>query len=159
VRERVRSEKIRIDGRDLTTVRPLSIETGTLPMTHGSALFTRGETAALCVVTLGSSRDEQRIETLVGEDTKRFMLHYNFPPYCVGEVRILRGPSRRDIGPRRTGRALHRPRAAEPTTSLHPAEAPRSWTQRVLHGDHCGASLALGRGRAHHRARGSSPWA
>jgi polyribonucleotide nucleotidyltransferase len=98
VRERVRSEKIRIDGRDLTTVRPLSIETGTLPMTHGSALFTRGETAALCVVTLGSSRDEQRIETLVGEDTKRFMLHYNFPPYCVGEVRILRGPSRRDIG-------------------------------------------------------------
>ncbi len=98
VRERVRAEKIRIDGRDLTTVRPLSIEAGTLPMTHGSALFTRGETAALAVVTLGSSRDEQRIETLVGEDTKRFMLHYNFPPYCVGEVRILRGPSRRDIG-------------------------------------------------------------
>jgi polyribonucleotide nucleotidyltransferase len=98
VRERVRSEKIRIDGRDLTSVRPLSIEAGTLPMTHGSALFTRGETAALAVVTLGSSRDEQRIETLVGEDTKRFMLHYNFPPYCVGEVRILRGPSRRDIG-------------------------------------------------------------
>jgi len=98
VRERVRSEKIRIDGRDTTTVRPLSIEAGTLPMTHGSALFTRGETTALAVVTLGSSRDEQRIETLVGEDTKRFMLHYNFPPYCVGEVRILRGPSRRDIG-------------------------------------------------------------
>ncbi|MDQ7833884.1 MAG: polyribonucleotide nucleotidyltransferase [Humidesulfovibrio sp.] len=98
VRERVRAEKIRIDGRDTTTVRPLSIEAGTLPMTHGSALFTRGETTALAVVTLGSSRDEQRIETLVGEDTKRFMLHYNFPPYCVGEVRILRGPSRRDIG-------------------------------------------------------------
>ena len=98
VRERVRAEKIRIDGRDLTTVRPLSIEAGVLPMTHGSALFTRGETAALAVATLGSSRDEQRIETLIGEDTKRFMLHYNFPPYCVGEVRILRGPSRRDIG-------------------------------------------------------------
>lgn len=98
VRERVRSEKIRLDGRDLTTVRPLSIDASVLPMTHGSALFTRGETAALCVATLGSSRDEQRIETLVGEDTKRFMLHYNFPPYCVGEVRILRGPSRRDIG-------------------------------------------------------------
>lgn len=98
VRERVRSEKIRIDGRDLTTVRPLSIEVGVLPMTHGTALFRRGETSALAVATLGSSRDEQRIETLIGEDTKRFMLHYNFPPYCVGEVRILRGPSRRDIG-------------------------------------------------------------
>ncbi len=98
VRERVRSEGIRLDGRNTTTVRPLSIDAGVLPMTHGSALFTRGETAALCVATLGSSRDEQRIETLVGEDTKRFMLHYNFPPYCVGEVRILRGPSRRDIG-------------------------------------------------------------
>ncbi|MDR3641484.1 MAG: polyribonucleotide nucleotidyltransferase [Humidesulfovibrio sp.] len=98
VRERVRTEGIRLDGRNTTTVRPLSISAGVLPMTHGSALFTRGETAALCVATLGSSRDEQRIETLEGEDTKRFMLHYNFPPYCVGEVRILRGPSRRDIG-------------------------------------------------------------
>ncbi|OIN98552.1 MAG: polyribonucleotide nucleotidyltransferase [Desulfovibrionaceae bacterium CG1_02_65_16] len=98
VRDRVRLEGIRLDGRNTTTVRPLSIMTGVLPMTHGSALFRRGETAALCVATLGSSRDEQRIETLIGEDTKRFMLHYNFPPYCVGEVRILRGPSRRDIG-------------------------------------------------------------
>ncbi|MBA4358713.1 MAG: polyribonucleotide nucleotidyltransferase, partial [Desulfovibrio sp.] len=98
VRERVRADKIRIDGRDLTSVRPLSIEVGVLPMAHGSCLFRRGETAALAVATLGSSRDEQRIETLIGEDTKRFMLHYNFPPSCVGEVRILRGPSRRDIG-------------------------------------------------------------
>jgi len=98
VRARVRTEGVRLDGRNTTTVRPLSIDVGVLPMTHGSALFRRGETAALAIATLGSSRDEQRIETLTGEDTKRFMLHYNFPPYCVGEVRVLRGPSRRDIG-------------------------------------------------------------
>ena len=122
VRERVRAHKIRIDGRDLTTVRPLSIEAGTLPMTHGSALFRRGETAALAVVTLGSSRDEQRIETLVGEDTKRFMLHYNFPPYCVGEVRILRGPQPPRHRPRRAGRAFPPARAAEPRRlPVHPA--------------------------------------
>ncbi|MFW5837605.1 MAG: polyribonucleotide nucleotidyltransferase [Desulfovibrionaceae bacterium] len=98
IREKVRETKTRLDGRDLTTVRPLSIEVGLLPQTHGSALFRRGETSALSVATLGSTRDEQRIETLTGETTKRFMLHYNFPPYCVGEARMLRGPSRREIG-------------------------------------------------------------
>ena len=98
VRKRIVTEKTRIDGRDLTTVRPLKIETGLLPRTHGSALFARGETKALCIATLGSTRDEQRVETLTGEENKRFMLHYNFPPYCVGEVRPLRGPSRREIG-------------------------------------------------------------
>lgn len=98
VRQRIVQEGRRIDGRDLTTVRPLSIEVGLLPMTHGSSLFRRGETAALAIATLGSSRDEQRIETLTGESTKRFMLHYNFPPYSVGEARMLRGPSRREIG-------------------------------------------------------------
>lgn len=98
VRKRIVSEKTRIDGRDLTTVRPIKIETGLLPRTHGSALFARGETKALCIATLGSTRDEQRVETLTGETTKSFMLHYNFPPYCVGEVRPLRGPSRREIG-------------------------------------------------------------
>ncbi|KAB1442427.1 polyribonucleotide nucleotidyltransferase [Pseudodesulfovibrio senegalensis] len=98
VRARIKEEGLRIDGRDTTTVRPLSVETGLLPMTHGSALFRRGETSALAVATLGSSRDEQRFETLIGDDTKRFMLHYNFPPYCVGEARMLRGPSRREIG-------------------------------------------------------------
>ncbi|MEF2145056.1 MAG: polyribonucleotide nucleotidyltransferase [Desulfovibrionaceae bacterium] len=98
VRKRIVDEGTRIDGRDLTTVRPLSIEVGLLPMTHGSALFRRGETSAVCVATLGSTRDEQRIETLTGEMTKKFMLHYNFPPYCVGEARMLRGPSRREIG-------------------------------------------------------------
>ncbi|WP_147821906.1 polyribonucleotide nucleotidyltransferase [Salidesulfovibrio onnuriiensis] len=98
VRNRIVTEGTRIDGRDTTTVRPLSVEVGVLPMTHGSALFRRGETSALAVATLGSTRDEQRFETLIGEDTKRFMLHYNFPPYCVGEARMLRAPSRREVG-------------------------------------------------------------
>ncbi|WP_421900935.1 polyribonucleotide nucleotidyltransferase [Maridesulfovibrio sp.] len=98
VRKRIVDKGVRIDGRDLTTVRNLSMEVGSLPMTHGSALFRRGETSALAVCTLGSTRDEQRFETLIGEDTKRFMLHYNFPPYCVGEARFLRAPSRREIG-------------------------------------------------------------
>ncbi|WP_031481988.1 polyribonucleotide nucleotidyltransferase [Maridesulfovibrio frigidus] len=98
VRGRIVEKGIRIDGRDLTTVRDLAMEVGTLPMTHGSGLFRRGETSALAICTLGSSRDEQRFETLIGNDTKRFMLHYNFPPYCVGEARFLRAPSRREIG-------------------------------------------------------------
>ena len=98
MRGRIKAEGVRIDGRDLKTVRPLSIEVGVLPMTHGSCLFRRGETTALVIATLGSTRDEQRIETLTGEESKRFMLHYNFPAYSVGEVRPMRGPSRRDIG-------------------------------------------------------------
>ncbi|ACS79061.1 polyribonucleotide nucleotidyltransferase [Maridesulfovibrio salexigens] len=98
VRKRIVEQGVRIDGRDLTTVRNLSMEVSNLPMTHGSALFRRGETSALAVCTLGSTRDEQRFETLIGEDTKRFMLHYNFPPYCVGEAKFLRAPSRREIG-------------------------------------------------------------
>jgi len=98
VRERIVKEGLRIDGRDTTTVRPLSIETGVLPMTHGSSLFRRGETSALAVATLGSTRDEQRYDSLLGDATKRFMLHYNFPPYCVGEARMLRGTSRREVG-------------------------------------------------------------
>jgi polyribonucleotide nucleotidyltransferase len=68
-----------------------------LPRTHGSGLFTRGETQVLSVVTLGSSSDEQKVEALAGDEFKNFMLHYNFPPYCVGEARFLRGPSRREI--------------------------------------------------------------
>ncbi len=98
VRDKILGSKTRIDGRDLTTVRPLTMELGLLPRTHGSALFARGETKSLCVATLGSTSDEQRIETLTGDTTKRFMLHYNFPPYCVGEAKFLRGPSRREIG-------------------------------------------------------------
>ncbi|MGL1931410.1 MAG: polyribonucleotide nucleotidyltransferase [Desulfotalea sp.] len=92
------STGIRIGGRKYDEIRDISCETEYLPKTHGSALFTRGETQALVTATLGSERDKQRVETLNGELSVRFMLHYNFPPYCVGEARFLRGPSRRDIG-------------------------------------------------------------
>ena len=98
VRTMVVNDKVRIDGRDLTTVRPISIELGILPRAHGSALFTRGETQALVTTTLGTSGDEQRIESIMGDSTKDFFLHYNFPPFSVNEAKMLRGPSRRDIG-------------------------------------------------------------
>ncbi|MEN8188808.1 MAG: polyribonucleotide nucleotidyltransferase [Thermodesulfobacteriota bacterium] len=98
MRTMIVDEQRRIDGRGFDQVRDISCEAGYLPRTHGSALFTRGETQALVTATLGSERDQQRIETLAGESYNRFMLHYNFPPYCVGEARFLRGPSRRDIG-------------------------------------------------------------
>ncbi|HEV8356620.1 MAG TPA: polyribonucleotide nucleotidyltransferase [Gemmatimonadales bacterium] len=90
----------RVDGRDVKTVRPIAIETGFLPRAHGSALFTRGQTQALVSVTLGTSDDEQRIDSIdvAGETTKSFMLHYNFPPYSTGEVKMIRGTSRREIG-------------------------------------------------------------
>ncbi|MET0586230.1 MAG: polyribonucleotide nucleotidyltransferase, partial [Candidatus Binatia bacterium] len=88
----------RIDGRGLKDVRPITCETGVLPRTHGSALFTRGETQALVVTTLGTTSDEQRVDALIGEHFKKFMLHYNFPPFSVGEVKFLRGPGRREIG-------------------------------------------------------------
>lgn len=88
----------RIDGRKFDEIRPITCDVGLLPRPHGSALFTRGETQVLGVMTLGSGQDEQRVETLSGEEYRPFMLHYNFPPYSVGEVRRLGGPSRRDIG-------------------------------------------------------------
>ena len=88
----------RIDGRRFDEVRPITCEVGVLPRPHGSALFTRGETQVLGVLTLGSGQDEQRVETLSGEEHRQFMLHYNFPPFSVGEVRRFGGPSRRDIG-------------------------------------------------------------
>ncbi|MDW8363568.1 MAG: polyribonucleotide nucleotidyltransferase [Myxococcales bacterium] len=98
MRAQVLTERRRVDGRDLTSVRPISIEVGFLPRTHGSALFTRGETQAAVTVTLGTAQDEQKIDALTGEYYKRFMLHYNFPPFSVGEVRPLRGPGRREVG-------------------------------------------------------------
>jgi polyribonucleotide nucleotidyltransferase len=98
VRNLVLTEQRRIDSRSYTDVRPISGEVAMLSRTHGSAIFTRGETQALAVATLGTPSDEQKIETLVGETFKSFMLHYNFPPYSVGETRMLRGPSRREIG-------------------------------------------------------------
>jgi polyribonucleotide nucleotidyltransferase len=98
MRSQIVNEEVRIDGRKFDQVRPISCEARYLPRAHGSALFTRGETQALVTATLGSERDQQRVETLHGETHNRFMLHYNFPPFCVGEARVLRGPSRRDVG-------------------------------------------------------------
>lgn len=98
VRRMVFDEKVRIDGRDFKTVRPITIETGVLPRTHGSALFTRGETQAIVVCTLGTEQEAQRIDALSGESSKRFMLHYNFPAFSVGETKPLRGPGRREVG-------------------------------------------------------------
>ncbi|MFC1830096.1 polyribonucleotide nucleotidyltransferase, partial [Thermodesulfobacteriota bacterium] len=97
-RDLILKEGRRIDNRQFDEIRPISCEVGTLPRPHGSGLFTRGETQVLGVLTLGSGPDEQRVETLSGEEFRPFMLHYNFPPYSVGEVRRLGGPSRRDIG-------------------------------------------------------------
>ena len=90
--------KRRPDDRGFDEIRAISSEVAFLPRTHGSALFTRGETQALVTVTLGTGQDEQRLDDITGESTKAFMLHYNFPPFCVGEVAFLRGPSRRSIG-------------------------------------------------------------
>lgn len=98
VRADVLDTGIRIDGRDTVTIRPISTEAGLLPRTHGSALFTRGETQALVTTTLGTSSDEQRMDSLFGEYRKRFLLHYNFPPFSVGETSFRLGPGRREIG-------------------------------------------------------------
>ena len=98
VRQNILSNQPRIDGRDTDTVRPIFIETDVLPSAHGSSLFTRGETQAIVVATLGSSRDAQRIEAIEGQDTDNFMLHYNFPAYSVGEIGMPMGPKRREIG-------------------------------------------------------------
>lgn len=98
VRGRIIAGQPRIDGRDTKTVRPITIETGVLPRTHGSALFTRGETQAIVVTTLGTDRDAQKIDALEGEYKQPFMLHYNFPPYCVGETGRVGSPKRREIG-------------------------------------------------------------
>jgi len=98
MRSRILSEGIRLDGRNTKQIRQISIELGNLPRTHGSALFTRGETQSLCSVTLGTKNDEQTIDGLIDEYSKKFMLHYNFPPFCVGEVGRMSGVGRREIG-------------------------------------------------------------
>jgi polyribonucleotide nucleotidyltransferase len=98
MRTAIVKEGRRVDGRGLKDIRPITCEIGILPRTHGSALFTRGETQALVTATLGTSSDEQKIDALIGEHFKRFMLHYNFPPFSVGEVKFLRSPGRREIG-------------------------------------------------------------
>lgn len=98
MRHQVLTEKKRIDGRGPDEIRPISCEIGVLPRTHGSAIFTRGQTQSLAVTTLGTASDEQRIDAIYGEESKSFMLHYNFPPFATGEVRPMRGPGRREIG-------------------------------------------------------------
>jgi polyribonucleotide nucleotidyltransferase len=98
MRHRVLEAHKRIDGRALRDIRPVSCEIGVLPRTHGSAIFTRGQTQSLAVTTLGTASDEQRIDAIYGEASKSFMLHYNFPPFSTGEVRPIRGPGRREIG-------------------------------------------------------------
>lgn len=98
VRKMIKEDGLRVDGRGLDDIRPIECKVGLLPRAHGSALFTRGETQAIAITTLGTSSDEQRVESLLGETSKAFMVHYQFLPFCVGEVRPLRGPNRREIG-------------------------------------------------------------
>jgi polyribonucleotide nucleotidyltransferase len=146
VRNAILDTGLRIDGRDTKTVRPIVAEVGILPRAHGSALFTRGETQALCVATLGTGQDEQIIDALEGESRSHFMLHYNFPPYSVGEAGRMGSPGRREIG---HGKLAYR--AVRP---LLPAKADFPYTLRVVseitesNGSSsmatvCGTSLAL----------------
>ncbi|WP_037588614.1 polyribonucleotide nucleotidyltransferase [Stenoxybacter acetivorans] len=124
VRGQILDSQPRIDGRDTRTVRPINIQTGVLPRTHGSALFTRGETQALAVATLGTQRDEQIIDALSGEYSDRFMLHYNFPPYSTGEVGRVGAPKRREIG--------HGRLAKRALIAVLPSAEEFSYTMRVV---------------------------
>ncbi len=146
VRGTILREKKRIDGRGLTDVRAISCEVGVLPRTHGSAVFTRGETQALVMATLGTSQDEQRIDSIMGDTTKSFMLHYNFPPFSVGEVKMLRGPGRREVG--------HGALAERAVSKVLPKNVDFPYTVRIVsevlesNGSSsmatvCGASLAM----------------
>ncbi|OLO03258.1 polyribonucleotide nucleotidyltransferase [Salinicola socius] len=146
VRRRVVAGEPRIDGRDHKTVRPLDISVGVLPRTHGSALFTRGETQAVVIATLGTLRDAQLIESLEGERKDRFLMHYNFPPYSVGEAGFMGGPKRREIG--------HGRLARRGIQAMLPSEADFPYTIRVVSeitesngsssmASVCGSSLAL----------------
>jgi polyribonucleotide nucleotidyltransferase len=124
VREAIVRDGRRVDGRGPTDVRPITCEVEVLPRTHGSALFTRGETQALVVTTLGTSSDEQKIDALIGEHYKKFMLHYNFPPFSTGETKFLRGPGRREIG--------HGALAERALTPVLPDEAQFPYTIRIV---------------------------
>ena len=146
VRGKITRERKRIDGRGLSDVRAITCEVGVLPRTHGSAVFTRGETQVLVTATLGTSQDEQRIDSLLGDTTKAFMLHYNFPPFSVGEVKMLRAPARREVG--------HGALAERAVTKVLPQGADFPYTVRVVsevlesNGSSsmatvCGSSLAM----------------
>jgi polyribonucleotide nucleotidyltransferase len=146
VREQILSGEPRIDGRDTRTVRPISIRTGVLPRTHGSALFTRGETQAIVVATLGTARDEQIVDALMGEYRDRFMFHYNMPPYATGETGRVGSPKRREIG---HGRLAKRailavlPTAEEFAYSLRVVSEITESNGSSSMASVCGASLAL----------------
>jgi polyribonucleotide nucleotidyltransferase len=146
LREEVLTNGVRLDGRTFDEVRPIWIETGVLPRTHGSAVFTRGETQALVTCTLGTADDAQKIESFEGETWKSFMLHYNFPPFSVGEVAFLRGPGRREVG--------HGALAERSLTPVLPGEEQFPYTVRVVSdilesngsssmASVCGGSLAM----------------
>src|SRR5213592_3184002 len=146
LREEVLTHNVRLDGRKFDEVRPIWIETGVLPRTHGSAVFTRGETQALVTCTLGTADDAQKIESFEGETWKSFMLHYNFPPFSVGEVGFMRGPGRREVG--------HGALAERSLTPLMPAEDQFPYTVRIVSdilesngsssmASVCGGSLAM----------------
>jgi polyribonucleotide nucleotidyltransferase len=124
MREEILARGTRLDGRAFDEIRPITIEVGVLPRTHGSAVFTRGETQALVTATLGTADDQQKIEMVDGEMYKRFMLHYNFPPFSVGEVAFLRGPGRREVG--------HGALAERALLPLIPAEDDFPYTVRVV---------------------------
>ncbi len=146
VRGRIIAGEKRIDGRDTNTVRPISVHTGILPRTHGSAVFTRGETQAIVTATLGTTRDAQIIDSLAGESRMPFMLHYNFPPFCVGETGFVGSPKRREIG--------HGKLAKRGVQAVMPAEEDFPYVIRVVSeitesngsssmASVCGTSLAL----------------
>jgi len=146
VRQKILDDGMRPDGRQTTEIRPISCEVGLLPRTHGSALFTRGQTQVLSIVTLGSIGDKQKLDGLGLEESKRFMHHYNFPPFSVGEVRPLRSPGRREIG--------HGALAERALTAVIPTEVDFPYTIRLVSetlssngstsmASTCGASLAL----------------
>jgi polyribonucleotide nucleotidyltransferase len=146
LRDEVLERGVRLDGRAFDEVRPIWIETSVLPRTHGSAVFTRGETQALVTCTLGTAEDAQKIESFEGETWKSFMLHYNFPPFSVGEVAFLRGPGRREVG--------HGALAERALTPLIPGEEKFPYTIRVVSdilesngsssmASVCGGSLAM----------------
>ncbi|MEE9614523.1 MAG: polyribonucleotide nucleotidyltransferase [Thermodesulfobacteriota bacterium] len=147
MRATVLNEKKRVDGRGPKDVRGITCDVGLLPRTHGSALFTRGETQAMVIATLGTSDDEQRIDALSGWEYKRFMLHYNFPPFCVGEVKFMRSPGRREIGhgalaERAVSRLLPTPEDEFPYTVRVVSEILESNGSSSM-ATVCGASLAL----------------
>ncbi len=128
VRWNILDTGIRIDGRDVKTVRPILAQAGVLPRTHGSALFTRGETQALVVATLGTGEDEQYVDSLEGTYKERFLLHYNFPPYSVGETGRMGSPGRREIGHGKLAWRAHPSDAADgrPNFPIRSASSRRS---------------------------------